>query len=443
MFETLSGKLVGAVRKLRGVSIISESNIQDTLREIRLALLEADVNIQVVKEFLDRVKGRALGVSVAPHLSPAHVIVKIVHEELKGILGEETSDLDLLARPPVVIMTVGLQGAGKTTACAKLAFQLKKKKKKALLVPLDPRRPAAKDQLQALAKKNELLCFDSNLGDPVSDIAAAALVQAKRDDIPVVIFDTSGRLSVDTDLMEELKELETKFQPTERLLVVDAMTGQEAVKVAAQFHEKIPLTGVILTKLDGDARGGAALSIKTRVGIPIKFIGVGEKVSDLEVFHPDRIASRLLDMGDLTGLLEKAQENITENDASQMAHKIQKNRFTLSDFRDQMRAIQKMGSLESILKMLPGMGDLSQKMQGMPSPDEEFKKFESIINSMTLQEREDHTVLNGSRRARIAKGSGTTVTDVNRFIKRFEESQRMMKQMLKMKNAFGNPFKKF
>lgn len=432
MFDSLSDKLLGSIKKLRGQNKISETNIEEALREIRLAFLEADVNFKVVKSFLDRVKAKALGQDVLQSINPGQQFTKIVFDELKTTLGEVEAPLDVRANPSVVMM-VGLNGAGKTTTSAKLALYIRKTlKKKPGLVSLDVYRPAAREQLAQLAKANDLPLFEGAGLDMPEKIAAAAKLWAKDNMIEVLILDTAGRFQIDEQLMSELERLKKAEAPHEILLVADAMLGQQSVNVADGFNSKLGLTGLILTKIDGDARGGAALSVREALGLPIKFLGVGEKVSNLEVFHPDRLASRILDMGDVLGLVEKAQEVIDEKSAREQMRKISKNQFTVDDFLKQLQMMKKMGGLEGIMGMLPGMGQAMKKIKDMAPPEKEMKRIEAIIRSMTQHERENHKILNGSRRLRIAKGSGTQVSDVNKFVRQFEQSQKMMTQMMKM-----------
>ncbi len=431
MFNTLSDKLVGTLKKVRGLNRISESNVDEAVREIRLALLEADVNFKVVKIFLDRVKQKALGAEVLQNLNPGQQFAKIVNEELITILGGATSDINLKGDPAIVMM-VGLNGAGKTTTSAKLALHIRQKiKRKPGLVSVDVYRPAAREQLEILAKQNGLPVFSTTSNSPL-EIVEQALKWAKTEMVEVLILDTAGRMQIDQELMGELQELKSKFQPQETLLVVDSQLGQQSVNVAEGFNQVVPLTGLVMTKIDGDARGGAALSIREMLNLPIKFMGTGEKVSAFELFHPDRLASRLLDLGDVLSLVEKAHELIDEKEAREAARKIAKSKFTVDDFLKQLHMLKKMGGMESLLGMLPGMGQLSKQMKNMTPPDKELKKIEAIIQSMTAHERGDHKVLNGSRRLRIAKGSGTQVSDVNKFINQFEQSQKMMSQMMKM-----------
>lgn len=433
MFDQLSDKILSSIKKIKGQSKISESNIEDTLREIRLSLLEADVNFKVVKAFIDRVKVKALGQEVLTALNPGQVFVKIVHDELIQVLGGGTADLNCREKPSV-LMLVGLQGAGKTTTAAKLALHIRQKLgKKPGLIPVDIYRPAAIDQLMTLGKSNGIPVYPTQVGDRPEDIVVKAQKWAAEQMVEVLIIDTAGRLQIDEALMSELESLKGILKPQEILLVADAMLGQQAVNVAEGFHGKLGLTGLILTKVDGDARGGAALSIREVTGLPIKFLGVGEKVAALEVFHPDRLAGRILDMGDVLSLVEKAHEVIDEKTAKESARKMMKNEFSLEDFLAQIQMLKKMGGMQGLLKMLPGAGALQKQMEGMAPPDAELKKVEAIIRSMTQKERQDPLkVLNGSRRERIAKGSGTQVQDVNRLVRQFEESKKMMSGLMKM-----------
>ena len=433
MFDTLSDKLDSVFKKLRGHGRLTEQHIKETMREIRLVLLEADVNFRVVKDFIAKVSERAAGQDVLKSLTPAQQVIKVVREELAGLMGEgEDNSLNLSVKPPVPLMLCGLQGAGKTTTCGKLALRLRREKRNPLLVPADVYRPAAIAQLKTLARQLDVEVFDSQSGQDPVDICVRALSYAELNGFDTIILDTAGRLHVDTELMGELQRIVEKVSPQEILFVADAMTGQDAVTVAASFDEQLPLTGVILTKLDGDARGGAALSIKAVTGKPIKLVGMGEKLDALEQFHPDRMAQRILGMGDVLSLIEKAQEAVDADDATAMEQKLRKGGFTLETFLEQMQMVKKMGSIDSLLKMIPGAGKALKKAQGVQLPENELKKIEAIIRSMTPQERLDHKVLNGSRRLRIAKGSGTRVQDVNQLLKRFVEAQKMMKKMQKM-----------
>jgi len=433
MFDNLTEKFDAVFKKLRGQGRLGEENIKEALREVRLVLLEADVNFRVVKDFVAAVRERAVGQDVLKSLTPAQQVIKIVREELARLMGEgESNALDLAARPPVPVMLCGLQGAGKTTTCGKLALSLRKQKRNPLLVPADIYRPAAIEQLKTVGRQLSIEVFDSQPGmDPVK-ICEAAREYAELNGFDTLILDTAGRLHIDTELMQELVRIKESLEPREILFVADAMTGQDAVNVAESFNQALDVSGVILTKLDGDARGGAALSIRAVTGKPIKLVGMGEKLDALEVFHPDRMAQRILGMGDVLSLIEKAQEAVEAEDAAKMEAQLRKEGFTLETFRDQLQTIKKMGSMESILKLIPGAGKAMKQMKGMQLPDKELKKIEAIINSMTLKERRDHKILNGSRRQRIARGSGTTVQDVNQLIKRFTEAQKMMKKMQKM-----------
>lgn len=433
MFEALSDKLESVFKKLRGQGVMTEDNIKEALREVRLALLEADVNFKVVKEFVEAVRVKAVGTEVLQSLSPGQQVVKIVHDELINLMGGHGSnDLDLAAKPPVALMMVGLQGAGKTTSCGKLGNWLRKQKRRPLLVPADVYRPAAIEQLKTVGRQLSLEVFDSRPDqDPVA-ICSEALAYAELNGYDTVILDTAGRHQIDDFLMSELERIKGAVHPREILFVADAMTGQEAVNVASGFNERLGLTGAILTKLDGDAKGGAALSIRAVTGTPVKFVGLGEKLDALEVFHPDRLVSRILGMGDVLTLVEKAQAAFDEKDAEQLQRKIKTNQFDLEDFLNQMQQLKKLGSLESIMGMIPGMGKMMKQVQGAQFGEKEIKRIEAIIRSMTPAERANHTIINGSRRLRIAKGSGTTVQEINQLLKRFSEAQKMMKQLQKL-----------
>lgn len=436
MFESLSDKFLGTIKKIKGQNRISESNIDEAIRDIRMALLEADVNFKVVKTFLDRVKEKALGQSVLQSVSPGQQFTKIVHDELVALLGGSSSELDFKkSKPgaPSVVMMVGLNGAGKTTSSAKLALYVRQKlKKKPGLVSVDVYRPAAREQLEILAKQNQLPIYSQPSEQSPEKLLNGALNWAQSEMIEVLILDTAGRFQIDEELMLELEQLKKIAGPSEVLLVADAMLGQQSVQVAEGFNKKVQLTGLILTKTDGDARGGAALSIRETVGVPIKFIGVSEKVSGLEMFHPDRLASRILDMGDVLSLVEKAQEVIDEKEARLSLKKMAKNQFTVEDFLKQLQMMKKMGGIESLMGMLPGMGQMMKNIKNMAPPEKEMKKIEAIISSMTQEERNNLKVLNGSRRLRIANGSGTAVSDVNKFVNQFEQTQKMMAQFMKM-----------
>jgi len=399
MFDTLSDKLDAVFKKLRGHGRLTEQHVKETMREIRLVLLEADVNFRVVKDFVSRVGERATGQDVLKSLTPAQQVIKVVREELAVLMGEgEDNSLQLAAKPPVPLMLCGLQGAGKTTTCGKLALKLRRDKRNPLLVPADIYRPAAIEQLKTLGRQLDIEVFDSQPGQDPVDICNRARQYAELNGFDTIILDTAGRLHIDNQLMDELKRIVANVAPQEILFVADAMTGQDAVTVAASFDEQLPLTGVVLTKLDGDARGGAALSIRAVTGKPIKLVGMGEKLDALEQFHPDRMAQRILGMGDVLSLIEKAQAAVELEDAAVMEQKLRKEGFTLETFLEQMQMIKKMGSIDSLLKMIPGAGKAMKQAQGMQMPEQELKKIEAIIRSMTPKERLDHRILNGSRR---------------------------------------------
>ncbi len=433
MFETLSDKLGVVFKKLRGHGRITESNINDALREVRLALLEADVHFKVVKEFLDRVKEKALGQEVLNSVTPAQQFIKIVYDELVKTLGGETVELNFAGKTPIVFMLVGLQGTGKTTQSAKLALYLRNKKRKPCLVSLDVYRPAAYEQLKKLSLQIAVPFYEYSQPANPLDIARDAIIFAEKSGCDTVIFDTAGRLQIDEALMEELKTLRSQIVMNEVLLVVDAMTGQEALNVADRFNKDVGLTGLVLTKLDGDARGGAALSAKTVTGVPIKFAGMGEKLNAFEVFHPDRVASRILGMGDVVSLVEKAQDVVDKKQAEDWQKKMMKGQFSLEDFKEQFKYMKKMGSLESIMGLLPGMNKLKNEVD-WDKMEKEFKRMEAIINSMTLKERRNPDILNGSRKRRIALGSGTNVQEVNALLKNYFQAKKMFNQ-IKLKGA--------
>ena len=433
MFESLSDKLDLVFKKLRGQGVMTEENIKDALREVRLVLLEADVNFKVVKDFVERVRERAVGTQVLQSLSPGQQVIKIVHDELVSLMGgEESNCLDLAAKPPVSIMMVGLQGSGKTTSCGKLARHLKKERRRPLLVPADVYRPAAIEQLKTIGRQLSFEVFDSRADQDPVDICRNALDYAAKTGYDTVIFDTAGRHQIDDYLMSELERIKEAVDPREILFVADAMTGQEAVNVASGFDDRLGITGVVLTKLDGDAKGGAALSIRAVTGKPVKFVGVGEKMDALEVFHADRLVSRILGMGDVLTLIEKANETYDAKEAQRLQQKLKKNQFDLEDFKNQLQQVKKMGSLESIMGMIPGMSKMMKQVQGAQPGEKELKRIEAIIDSMTPGERANHTLINGSRRLRIAKGSGTTVQEVNQLLKRFTEAQKVVKQLQKL-----------
>lgn len=429
MFENLTDRLDGVFKKLRGHGKLTEENINEALREVRGALLEADVNFKVAKEFVASVTTKAIGREVSKSLSPGQQIIKIVHEELVELLGGTAQQIKLDGRQPVVIMMAGLQGSGKTTTAGKLAKQLKEKGRKPYLVPADIYRPAAIEQLQVLGSRLEVPVHPSTAATRPVDICRQAMNEASLRNYDTLIIDTAGRLHVDETLMGELKEIQAAIPLTEILFVADAMTGQDAVTVADTFNRDLELTGIILTKMEGDARGGAALSIKSITGKPIKFVGVGEGLDDLEIFHPERVASRILGMGDLLSLIEKAEAVVDKNEAERIANKLKRNQFTLEDFLDQIQQIKKMGSLEKIMDMVPGINKLRQ-LKDVPKPDErELIKTEAIIRSMTGKERKNHQIINTSRRMRIAAGSGTSIGDVNRVLKSYSEMLKMMKKI--------------
>jgi len=433
MFDTLTEKFDSVFKKLRGRGRLTEEDVQQALREVRLVLLEADVNFRVVKEFIASVRDQALGQDVLKSLTPAQQVVRIVRDELGRLMGrEEEHVLDLAARPPVAIMLCGLQGTGKTTTSGKLALKLKREKRSPLLVPADVYRPAAIEQLKVLGRQLEIPVFDSRPDQDPVQICRDAHKFAQDHGYDTLILDTAGRLHLDDELMAELERIREALAPQEILFVADAMTGQDAVNVAQAFNERLELTGVILTKLDGDARGGAALSIRAVTGKPIKLVGMGEKLDALEAFHPERMARRILGMGDVLSLIEKAEAAIDRDEAAAMEEQLRQDGFNLENFRDQLRTVKKMGSLESLMSLIPGAGKAMKQMKDFQLPEQELKKIEAIINSMTPRERRNHRILNGSRRLRIAHGSGTSVQDVNKLVKRFTEVQKMMKKVQQM-----------
>ena len=437
-FEGLSSKLQNITNKLRGKARITESDLKEMLREVKLALLEADVNYTIVKEFIATVQEKALGQDVLKSLTPGQQVIKIVKDELIELLGGTESKINFTPNPPTVIMLVGLQGSGKTTTAGKLANLLRKQGKKPLLVACDIYRPAAIKQLQVVGAQLNIPVFANEQSKDVVHIAKQAMSTAMSKLNDVVILDTAGRLHIDEELMQELKNVKANVKPHEILLVVDSMTGQDAVNVAKSFNENLGIDGVVLTKLDGDTRGGAALSVKKVTGRPIKFAATGEKLSDIEVFHPDRMAQRILGMGDVLSIIEKAEESFDLEEAEKIEKQLKKKEFDLDDYLTQLRQIKKMGSFSSILKMIPGLGS---KMKDIQVDDKEFLRIESMICSMTKEERRNPKILNGQRRLRIAKGSGTTVEQLNKFMKSFEMTQKMMKQMKSekgMKNVMRN-----
>ena len=430
MFERLSDKLDAAFKKLKGRGKLTEKNIEEGLKEIRMALLEADVHYRVAKRFMADVKERALGQEVLTSLTPGQQVVKIVNEELTELMGSQQEELNLSGPSPVSLMLVGLQGSGKTTTAGKLAVFLRNKGRKPYLVPADVYRPAAIDQLKKLGEQLNIPVFSSSVDMDPDQIGRDAKTAAHQQGCDTLLLDTAGRLHIDEGLMDELIRMNEALQPADILLVADAMTGQDAVNIAQSFNEALDIGGVVLTKMDGDARGGAALSIKEITGKPIKFIGVGEKLNELEPFHPDRLASSILGMGDVLTLIEKAQDVVDEKKAAELEKKLRKSQFTLEDFRDQMLQIRKMGSLGDIMKMIPGMGKLKQ-MKNMDMDENELVRIEAIINSMTPLERRRYGIINGSRRRRIAKGSGTRVQDVNRLLKNYTQLLKMLKKLNK------------
>ena len=437
VFESLADKLQQTFKKLRGKGKLSESDVADALKEVRMALLEADVNFKVVKDLVAKIKERAIGQEVLESLTPAQHVIKIVNEELTNLMGGTQSRIAIASRPPTVIMLVGLQGAGKTTTAGKLAHLLKRQGKRPLMVAADIYRPAAIKQLEVLGEQLEIPVFTMGQENPVN-IAKKAVDQALMMARDIVIIDTAGRLHINEELMNELKSIKHTVKPHEILLVVDAMTGQDAVNVAESFNNDLGLDGIILTKLDGDARGGAALSIKAVTGQPIKFAGMGEKLDALEPFHPDRLASRILGMGDVLSLIEKAESAINFEKAQEMQKKLRKEEFTLDDFLEQIEQVRKLGPLDQILGMIPGMGKLKQ-LQGLDFDDKEVKHIIAIIRSMTSKERRDPSLINGSRRKRIALGSGTRVQDVNKLLKQFVEAKKMMKRLKDMQKSGKKP----
>ena len=433
IFESLSDRLQATFKKLRGHGKLTEDDVNEAMREVRMALLEADVNFKVVKQFIKTVKERAIGQDILETLTPAQVVIKIVDEELTKLMGGTQSRLNISPKPPTVIMMVGLQGAGKTTSAGKLGLALKKQGKRPLLVAADIYRPAAITQLQVLGKQLDIPVFSMEQGTDAVTIAKSSIGYSQSHACDVVIIDTAGRLQIDEKLMQELRDIKSEVHPHEILLVVDAMTGQESVNVAQAFNDALGLDGVVMTKLDGDARGGAALSVKAVTGVPIKFIGLGEKLEPLEPFHPDRMASRILGMGDVLSLVEKAQATFDMEEAKKMEKKLRKDEFTLDDFLAQMQQVKKLGSLDNILGLIPGMGGLKKQLAGqdIDLDGKEMRQIEAIIKSMTPKERANITIINGSRRKRIAMGSGTRVQDVNKLLKQFGEMKKMMKKMKK------------
>ena len=441
MFDSLSGRLQDVFKTLRGEGRLTEQNIEAALREIRLALLEADVNFKVVKAFIDRVRDRVMGQDVLRSLSPSQQVVKIVRDEMVALFGDADGGLQPTTKRPRVILLLGLQGSGKTTTAGKLGKWLTKQGRHPLLVSTDVRRPAAIQQLSVLGEKASLRVHDpAGQMDPVAR-AKGALADAANLGFDVVIVDTAGRLHIDDELMTELVAIKAATEPSDLLFVADAMTGQDAIKSAGEFHARVGVTGVVLTKLDGDARGGAALSVVSVVGVPIAFVGSGERLEDLEPFHPERVVSRVLGMGDVLSLIEKAEAAIDEDQAERLEEKIRSNEFTLEDFRDQLKMIRKMGPIESIIGMLPGMGNVKALAENKPD-ENQIARIDAIISSMTPDERRKQHIINGSRRKRIAKGSGTSVEEVNRLLKQFVQMQKMLKSLGGMAGLAGGGGKK-
>lgn len=432
MFQTLGERLSETLKNLKGQGRLTESNIKDTLREVRMSLLEADVALPVIKQFIEEVKQKALGSKVMTSLNPGQAMIKVVNDELIDVLGKDTAAINLKTEPPAVILMAGLQGSGKTTTTAKLGLHLKKiEKKKVMVVSCDVYRPAAIKQLERLAEETELVFFPSSPEQNPSDIAERALAEAKRTFCDVVIVDTAGRLHVDQQMMDEIKTLHQLIKPIETLFVVDSMTGQDAANTAKAFGDVLPLTGVVLTKADGDARGGAALSVKYVTGKPIKFIGTGEKMDGFEVFHPDRIVSRILGMGDILSLVEEVERKVDKKKSEKLAKKLSKGKsFTLEDFKEQLLQMQNMGGMASLMNKMPGMGNMAA-MAGQGADDKSLKQIIAIINSMTPKERRVPKIISGSRKKRIAKGSGTEIQDINKLLKQFSQMQKMMKKFSK------------
>ena len=435
MFENLSDKLQKIVKKIKGETRISKEHLKEMLKEIKLALLEADVNFKIVKEFIANIEEKAIGQNVYDSLTPGQQIIKIVRDEMTDMLGSEKSNLNISSNPPSVIMLVGLQGSGKTTLCGKLSNYLRKKNKKPMMVACDVYRPAAIKQLQTLGLSMNIPVYSEENNKNVCEIASNALKEARSKLCDVVLIDTAGRLQIDDNLMEELVMLKKTIKPHEIMLVVDSLTGQEAVNVAETFDEKVGIDSISMTKLDSDGRGGAALSVKKVTGKPIKFASVGEKMSELEEFYPDRIASRILGMGDVLSIIDKAQEAFDEKEAIDLEKKIKKSEFTLDDYLDQMKKIRKMGSFKNILAMIPG---IPKEVKDADIDEKKLLKVEAIITSMTKQERRNPKILDASRRKRIAKGSGNKVEDINRFMNQFEQMKKMMKNMMNSKHGMGN-----
>ena len=429
MFETLTDKLNAVFSRLGGKGRLTEKDVEEALREVRLALLEADVNYKVARQFVDRIRERAIGSEVLGGLNPSQQVVKIVSDELTAIMGGGHRKLEPLPHSPSPILLVGLQGSGKTTTAAKLGLHLRRQGQRALLVAADLRRPAAVEQLVALGKQTDIPTYSEDLSSTAPRVAANSLKKARDLGVMWSIVDTGGRLHIDEDLMAELEEMKQAVQPAEVLLVVDAMTGQDAVNAAQEFHQRVGLTGLILTKLDGDARGGAALSITQVTGVPVKFMGVGEKTDALEPFYPDRMASRILGMGDVLSLIEKAQEGVDQEQARELERKMRRAQFDLEDFLQQMQQLRRMGPFQQVVEMLPGFGALRNKLPAEATDERQLKKVEAVIYSMTPQERRNPDIISGSRRRRIAQGSGTSPQDVNQLLNQFRQAQKLMKQL--------------
>ena len=430
MFESLTQRLSGTLQRLRGRGRLSEENIRESLREVRIALLEADVALPVVVALIERIKSRAVGQEVLTSLTPGQALIKIVHDEMAAVMGSQASELNLNVPAPAIILMAGLQGAGKTTTVGKLAKHLKeRRKKKVMVVSCDVYRPAAIQQLETLAKQVDVLFFPSEVGQDPVDIVRAAISDARKSFVDVLLVDTAGRLAIDEAMMAEIKALHAAIKPVETLFVVDAMTGQDAANTAKAFSQALPLTGVVLTKTDGDARGGAALSVRYITGQPIKFVGVGEKPEGLDIFHPDRAASRILDMGDVMSLVEQVEQQVDKEKAAKFAEKVAKGKkFDLNDMRDQLEQMQNMGGLAGLMDKLPGMGQIPDSVKSQVT-GKEVPRMVAIISSMTKKERRNPGLLNGSRRARVAKGSGVTPADVNKMLKQFQQMEKMMSKM--------------
>ncbi|GEO25163.1 signal recognition particle protein [Alicyclobacillus acidoterrestris] len=436
MLEGLSSSLQKAMGRLRGKGKLSEADVAEAMREVRLALLAADVNVKVVRDFVERVRERAVGQDVQKSLTPGQQVVRIVYEELTELMGGSQARIQMASKPPTVIMLVGLQGAGKTTAIAKLALSFRQHQHRPLMIAADVYRPAAIDQLHVLGKQVDIPVFDMGTDTSPVEIVRQGMQEAERQGADVVLVDTAGRLHIDEDLMAELDDIKSAVEPNEVLLVVDAMTGQDAVHVAETFHQRLEVTGVILTKLDGDARGGAALTVRAVTGCPIKYVGLGEKIEPLEPFHPDRLASRILGMGDVLSLIERAQERIDLEKAKEMEERMRSSTFSLNDFQEMFRQVRNLGPLDQVLKMIPGMNKL-KGIENVDLNDKRFLRMDAIISSMTAAERLDPSVMNASRRRRIANGSGTTVREVNQLLNQFEQTQQMMKRMSGMGKKMG------